>query len=43
LRGESLGFALFTGILAVLANMAVGALAGTVAYHLWRWRFGRRS
>jgi len=43
LRGESLGFALFTGVLAVITNMAVGALAGTVLYHLWRRLFRRGS
>jgi MFS superfamily sulfate permease-like transporter len=41
LRGASLGFALFTGLVAVVTNMAIGAFAGVLAYHLWHWRFGR--
>jgi len=35
LRGERLGFALFTAALAVITNMAIGALAGVVAYQIW--------
>jgi len=41
LRGEHLGFALLTGILAVVTNMAIGALAGIIVYHLWRRLLGR--
>jgi MFS superfamily sulfate permease-like transporter len=36
LRGEALFFAAFTGILAAVTNMGVGALAGILLYHLWR-------
>ena len=43
LRGKPLGLALFTGILAAVSNMAIGALAGTVVYHLWQHLSGRGS
>jgi predicted benzoate:H+ symporter BenE len=43
LRGETLVLALLTGAVAVGSNMAVGALAGTAAYHLWRWLSRHRT
>jgi predicted benzoate:H+ symporter BenE len=43
LRGETLGLALFTGTLAVVTNMAIGAFAGAILYHLWHHLFGRGS
>jgi len=36
LRGEALFFAAFTGVLAAVTNMGVGALAGILLYHVWR-------
>jgi hypothetical protein len=38
-----LGFALFTGVLAAVTDMAIGALAGVVGHHLWERSFTRRS
>lgn len=42
MRGEELVFALFTAALSVATNMALGALLGVIAYHLWR-RLSRRE
>jgi hypothetical protein len=42
LRGREMGFALFTGILAAVTSMAVGAVAGVIDYHLWQRLFERR-
>jgi MFS superfamily sulfate permease-like transporter len=41
LRGKEMGFALFTGLLSALTNMALGALAGVLGYHLWQRLSGR--
>jgi xanthine/uracil/vitamin C permease (AzgA family) len=43
LRGKEMGFALFTGILAAVTSMAVGAVAGVIGYHLWQRLFERKS
>jgi SulP family sulfate permease len=43
LRGRRLAFALLTAALAVVTNMAIGALAGIALHHLWRRLSGRGS
>jgi MFS superfamily sulfate permease-like transporter len=43
LRGKELGFALFTGILGAVTDMAIGTLVGIAGYHLWGRLFTHRS
>jgi MFS superfamily sulfate permease-like transporter len=40
LRGKEMGFAILTGVLGSVVDMAIAALVGVVGYHLWERFFG---